>query len=424
MDNKYKVIYSGKLQEGVDPEQFVSAFSQLFKAPEDQARKLLHPGRELTLKDQLDSATAEKYRAAMTKIGMVVRIEPMSVERTELRLSEDEPKAAAQQPALSAADVASTTAQRSGPSCPKCGSNRVQGDDCLACGVIISRYVERQARFAEESATTEAANPYAAPTSDVTQVHSGEAGTFSGPSKVAAGNGWQWIVGGWRHFRRNPLAWIGSIIVSFGLMMLLSLVPLLGGLVTNLLAPVLTAGFMLGAYAQQEGENFEVRHLFAGFSARPGTLILVGLFYLIGVMVVALVIGAIVGGAAALTMAGAQEGMDESQLVAAMFTGPMLLAMLLGMALILPLVMAYWFAPALVAFEGMGAFAAMKLSFKACVKNMLPFLVYGLAATLLGIAAVIPVGLGLIVLAPVMVAAMYVSYRDIFYVPAEEAAQA
>jgi uncharacterized membrane protein len=45
---------------------------------------------------------------------------------------------------------------------------------------------------------------------------------------------------------------------------------------------------------------------------------------------------------------------------------------------------------------------------------MLPFLVYGIVGFLLAIVAVIPLGLGLLVLGPVMWGTMYVGYRDIF----------
>jgi uncharacterized membrane protein len=58
--------------------------------------------------------------------------------------------------------------------------------------------------------------------------------------------------------------------------------------------------------------------------------------------------------------------------------------------------------------------AAMKSSFQGCLRNMLPFLVYGIVGFLLAIVAVIPLGLGFLVLGPVMWGTMYVGYRDIF----------
>jgi uncharacterized membrane protein len=98
--------------------------------------------------------------------------------------------------------------------------------------------------------------------------------------------------------------------------------------------------------------------------------------------------------------------------------GKMLYAVMLGallfLALSLPLIMAVWFAPALVVLRGAEPWTAMKLSFSGCLKNVVPFLVYGLIAILLAIVASVPVMLGWFVLLPVAIASIYTSYCDIF----------
>ena len=80
--------------------------------------------------------------------------------------------------------------------------------------------------------------------------------------------------------------------------------------------------------------------------------------------------------------------------------------------------MAFWFAPALVVFRGDEPFAAMKTSFRACLRNIPPFLIYGLLGILFMILACIPIFLGLIVLIPVGIATVYTSYKDIFGIAA------
>ena len=75
---------------------------------------------------------------------------------------------------------------------------------------------------------------------------------------------------------------------------------------------------------------------------------------------------------------------------------------------------AHWFAPALVVFHQLGPVEAMKDSFLGCLRNVLPFLVYGIMFTLLAILATIPLGLGWLVLGPVTVASIYTAYRDIY----------
>jgi uncharacterized membrane protein len=79
-----------------------------------------------------------------------------------------------------------------------------------------------------------------------------------------------------------------------------------------------------------------------------------------------------------------------------------------------PLYMALWFAPALIVFHRMAPVDALKASFSACLKNMVPFLIYGVILLALCVVAAIPFGLGFLVLAPVVIASIYTGYRDIF----------
>ncbi len=57
----------------------------------------------------------------------------------------------------------------------------------------------------------------------------------------------------------------------------------------------------------------------------------------------------------------------------------------------------------------------MKTSFTACLRNIVPFLVYGVVIMVLSIVAAKPFGLGFLVLGPVVIASIYTAYRDIFF---------
>ncbi|MBZ0097264.1 MAG: hypothetical protein K8H75_18075, partial [Sulfuricella sp.] len=57
------------------------------------------------------------------------------------------------------------------------------------------------------------------------------------------------------------------------------------------------------------------------------------------------------------------------------------------------------------------------LSFVGCLRNIWPFLVYGVIAFILMMIAMIPFGLGMLILVPVLNASIYLGYKDIF--PAE-----
>ena len=87
---------------------------------------------------------------------------------------------------------------------------------------------------------------------------------------------------------------------------------------------------------------------------------------------------------------------------------------LLFLLLFLPLIMAVWFAPALVVLRGLEPWAAMKQSFSGCLQNIVPFLIYGLIGIVLAILATIPLALGWLVVGPLTIASVYTSYCDIF----------
>jgi uncharacterized membrane protein len=100
---------------------------------------------------------------------------------------------------------------------------------------------------------------------------------------------------------------------------------------------------------------------------------------------------------------------------AAMASGmAILVGVLVMLALMVPLLMAYWFAPALIILNDMDAIAAMRASFSGCLRNIIPFLVYGIVMLLLAIVAVIPLGLGMLVWFPLALTSSYAAYRAIF----------
>jgi len=226
-----------------------------------------------------------------------------------------------------------------------------------------------------------------------------------------AGAGLEWWTKAWPLFTRQVGMWIGVIVVTAIIIIVVSLIPVLGQLAIFLFGPVIAGGLMLGAREVDRGGELAFGHIFAGFSNQMGQLVLIGVIYLAGMVVAAVIIG-LVGGIGIGTMLGASSG-EPAAMGAAGATG-ILLAVLIGIALMLPLYMAMWFAPALVVFHELGAMDAMKASFFGCLKNIVPFLIYGIVGMLLSIVASIPFGLGWLVLGPVVTASVYVGYRDIY----------
>jgi uncharacterized membrane protein len=255
-------------------------------------------------------------------------------------------------------------------------------------------------------------NPYAAPKAAVADETVTQNAEFvPGGQARPIGHGWTWIAEGWELFKRQPGMWIGIVLALFVIMLVSAFIPFLGNLLMTLLGPVFAAGIVIGCKALDTGADLEFAHLFAGFRARTGTLVGVGALYLAGILVVMLVVGLTMG-----VGMSAMMGQADPQSVEAMGM-TFVLAMLVMLALLLPLVMAIWLAAPLVVFHEQGAIEAMKGSFFGCLKNMLPFLWYGVVFFLLAIVATIPLGLGWLALGPVLGASIYTAYRDIYLKP-------
>lgn len=236
------------------------------------------------------------------------------------------------------------------------------------------------------------------------------------PGRTASiGSGWEWIVQGWGLFARAPLMWVISIVVLVVSMVAVSLVPIVGSLVFQVLQPVFGGGFMVGCRSLERNDDFEIEHLLAGFTRRFVPLMVVGLIALAGYIAILLVFMAFVG----LSILGALLTGDADAVMAAVAASAMALALgaLACFALMVPLVAATWFAPALVMLNGMAPVAAMKASFFGCMRNFLPFLVYSVVMLVAAIIAVIPFGLGMLVWIPLLIASTYAAYREIFTEP-------
>jgi uncharacterized membrane protein len=229
---------------------------------------------------------------------------------------------------------------------------------------------------------------------------------------LPAGEGWTWIAQGWRLFTRAPLMWIVSILIVIVAAIVIGLVPILGALAFQVLNATITAGFVVACRSLERGGEFELEHLFAGFKRHFGSLIVVGLLLLAGYIVIFLVFAAIAG-FTILTAALAGHSRDIASMI--MASGMSIaLGTLVALALMVPLFAAYWFAPALVVMHGLAPIEALKASFSACMRNFVPFLVYGIVMLLFAILAVIPFGLGMLVWVPLTIASTYAAYRAIF----------
>jgi uncharacterized membrane protein len=230
--------------------------------------------------------------------------------------------------------------------------------------------------------------------------------------RVPPGRGWQWIVQAFALFRKNPLMWLVLNLVLVAIGWVLGKVPVAGSYVLYLLAPIFLAGIMAACRDLEAGNDIEIGHLFRGFRQNTPQLVTVGGVHLVGqVLISGLMLS--IGGPEFQEIAQGGEVADPAT-IAPETRQRILLALLVSLSLYLPLAMAVWFAPALAILDSQQGFRALVFSLIAGLRNILPFLVYSLASTVLFVLAVIPFGVGLVLWLPVMVLTMYTSYRDVF----------
>ena len=237
------------------------------------------------------------------------------------------------------------------------------------------------------------------------------------PRRLPAGQGASFWSEAWRIFCVAPLVWILMLCAYVALSIVLFVIPVIGSLVHSVLTPVFMGGLMLGCHALARGQPLEFGHLFAGFrDGRLGPLVVLGLIVLAAFIVLGIVCAALALVTIGMSGLGALVDYGNPRALATL-TGAglgllfLVLVAMVGAALVW---MAFWFAPALVAIDGIEPLAALKASFDASLANIAPFLVFGLIYIGLAIVASIPFGLGWLVLAPMMVGSCYASWRQVF----------
>jgi hypothetical protein len=176
--------------------------------------------------------------------------------------------------------------------------------------------------------------------------------------------------------------------------------------------------------------------LFSGFQRNLRQLVLLGALYLSGSVAVLAASASVDGGALFEIMVA-----GKLQPQTALEDENVLLALQAALALMVPLMMAFWFAPLLTAWEDLSALKSIFFSFVACWRNWRAFLVYGLGVAFisvilpgivlglvagfsasllktLAVAVTLPI---LFVFLPTLFASFYVSYRDVFVNSEQEA---
>lgn len=236
-------------------------------------------------------------------------------------------------------------------------------------------------------------------------------------------NGWQWVKEGFALFARDPLTWLAIVSMAALASAFAAVLGRLGAALVSLLVPGVMGGLMLGCRELEQGGRLKFDHLAAGFRTGGAGLVTVGGVYLVGTILIAQLM-IMMGGEhlQKLFEAARAESPDPTQAAEALRAASG--AILTGSALMMVLLAATWFAPALVVFRQVGPIESLRLSLLACAKNLPAMFVYMTVFTVSSQALATVLGIwGLLVMLPLFLPSGYTSYRDIFepdYKPAPQ----
>lgn len=260
-------------------------------------------------------------------------------------------------------------------------------------------------------------DPYQSPNSelepDVTSELQSRQLQLTAPRKVLLVRALGWLAEGFEYFKKAPGPWMLTIVAGLGVLLITSMFSVIGFVVSNLLSYVWVGGLMLGCHAQYQGKPFAVQYLFAGFKHQFQSLVMLSL--VMGVLnftVMYLVVGPVYW---ELAVGSANPSPEAS----ALMENPVALSKQLvwGFLATIPLLMMSLFAPTLIVMHKVSILKAMQYSFLGCLANVFTLIVFGLILSLLYIVALIPLGLGLLVLIPTLFSALFIAYKDIFTAP-------
>jgi len=249
---------------------------------------------------------------------------------------------------------------------------------------------------------------------------------------LPADRGLRWLIEGFAVFQRKP-ALLSFLVLGYWLTMaVVSAIPVLGQLAGFILIPAFSVSLMNACRQIDKKEELPPRVLFSGFNRNPRTLFTLGLIYVLSTLAILGVSALFDGGLLFRMLVMAEAPTRETLEQSTIFISAQLTAVLL-----IPVILAFWFAPVLAAWHDMSAGKSLFFSLVVCLRNWRPFLLYSLsvvvavafvgafvprlidgllgsgdgASQLLPIVITITVSL---ILSSTLYASFYVSYRDIF----------
>jgi hypothetical protein len=246
--------------------------------------------------------------------------------------------------------------------------------------------------------------------------------------RLPARHGIFWLVASFRLFRANPPLLSALTMAYLFLAIMVNALPSFGPFIVPLALPAIIVIIANGCRAIERGRGISPVALSHGLKTRRTALVRLGGLHLLGAIVILFVSTLVEGGQFNIARATRPVSDEEAiGFVVRLFV------------IAIPVIAAFWFAPLLTAWDGVAPLKSVFFSAVAFWRNWRAFAVYGLVAILVAIvlpgllqvlaSAISKTAFGIVqtvlklailfVLAPTMMAGVYVSYQDVFHGPAE-----
>ncbi len=231
--------------------------------------------------------------------------------------------------------------------------------------------------------------------------------TTMGPGKQA----WSWYKAGWRLFLINPSTWILYTFLWVLLAILLWQIPILGRVAWWIINPALYAGFLYQAAEMEQGRPLAVNRFFIGLTDKTTRLPLLTLGVITLAAYVFFSVVTMVDPSLYSTIESLLRADTSSGIVAIVIN--LFLRFVLALMILTLATMALLYSCPAIMFAGSDGFDAMMNSFETCARHWRAFAAFMGIFIGLAIVAMIPMGLGFLVLIPVTSCAAYASFQTL-----------
>lgn len=231
-------------------------------------------------------------------------------------------------------------------------------------------------------------------------------------ARVPATRGFAWVREGWQLFRDDPGTWIAA-----GVLHLAALGVMASTGLGMIFEPAVRAGSLTLARGLVQDGEAKLEHMFAPLQTALGRLTLLGavayalLLFLTFVSTVGSVAVAVWSGFWGKFWSVNEVGTVE---ITPMDVAPAGIVLTIGVVSLALFNAAYWFAPGLAMNSETSVSGSLGRSLRAFLRNWTAFFVFGLVVVVLAVVATIPLGLGWLVLGPVLMASYARCFADVF----------